>query len=84
MRKPTDNLIGQRFGRLTVVERAENYRHTTFFPNGKAVRSSIPMWRCVCDCGNEKTVLGANLKAGRTKSCGCYIKDWRKERMRED
>ncbi len=29
-------------------------------------------WRCVCDCGNEKTVLGGNLRRGNVVSCGCF------------
>ena len=29
-------------------------------------------YRCACKCGTEKSVFGANLRAGKTKSCGCY------------
>ena len=32
------------------------------------------MWHCKCDCGNECDVLGASLRNGNTKSCGCYQK----------
>lgn len=53
------DLTGQRFGRLVVVERAENSA------DGRA------RWLCRCDCGQSKTVLGEHLKKGRTKSCGC-------------
>lgn len=28
-------------------------------------------WRCVCDCGAETSVVGYQLKAGRSQSCGC-------------
>lgn len=28
-------------------------------------------WKCKCSCGNEKVVMGTNLKTGKTKSCGC-------------
>lgn len=59
--KPAHNRVdhtGKKFGRLTVIE----YSHT----NGK--RS---MWRCLCDCGNEKIVNGHELACGDTKSCGC-------------
>lgn len=30
------------------------------------------MWRCQCDCGNEKIVYGGHLETGHTKSCGCF------------
>lgn len=29
------------------------------------------MFKCICDCGNEKIVRGASLTAGNTQSCGC-------------
>lgn len=29
------------------------------------------MWKCQCDCGNEKIVYGGHLENGHTKSCGC-------------
>lgn len=53
------NLIGQRFGKLVVIERAPNDKHK------KA------QWLCQCDCGNQKIVAGASLRKGYTKSCGC-------------
>jgi hypothetical protein len=37
------------------------------------------MWLCKCDCGSYVTVDGGNLKAGRTKSCGCLLKERRPE-----
>jgi len=53
------NLIGQRFGHLTVLERAENNRHNQ------------TRWRCRCECGSEKVVLQSTLARGDAKSCGC-------------
>lgn len=53
------NLIGQKFGLLTVLEQAESQ-------GGKT------RWKCLCDCGNEKIVRGIHLTSGNTKSCGCY------------
>lgn len=53
------DLTGQRFGRLTVIERAEN------------AKCGRTMWNCKCDCGNEICVIGQNISSGRTKSCGC-------------
>lgn len=57
-RGPRKDLTGQRFGQLEVLG-----------PAGS--RSGRTAWRCRCDCGEETVVLGLNLVAGRTKSCGC-------------
>lgn len=54
------NLNGLRFGRLTVVGFSGLNKHR------KAT------WNCLCDCGNSVIVVGASLKNGSTKSCGCY------------
>ena len=61
------DLTGQRFGRLTVLSRAEDY----ISPKGK--KSS--RWLCQCDCGNIKVILGSALKNRRTRSCGCIAKE---------
>lgn len=65
------DLTGEKFGRLTVLGRAEN----SVTPNG-TVRT---MWRCVCDCGNEVVRSSQNLRAKGLLSCGC----WKKEVMSE-
>lgn len=61
------DLTGQRFGKLIVVSRADDY----IKPNG----NKIIQWRCVCDCGNEVVVRGEYLKSGHTKSCGCLTSE---------
>lgn len=66
------DMTGQRFGRLVVVERAEDY----IPPSG----SKKIMWRCKCDCGNEAIVMADALRQGRTKSCGCISKEKTAER----
>src|SRR5262245_44169457 len=53
------NITGQRFGRLVALHRAGTTK------NGKAV------WLCRCDCGNELTADGSNLRNSNTQSCGC-------------
>ncbi len=63
------NLVGKKFGRLTVVSRAENKRHLT-------------AWNCVCECGNTVVVTGSNLKSGHTKSCGCYDREMTSQRSK--
>ncbi len=52
------DLTGQRFG-LLVACCPEKDR------NGRSA------WRCICDCGTSVVVASANLRAGRTASCGC-------------
>ena len=52
------NLVGETFGRLTVLE--------------KQPESKIKLkWICQCDCGKRTIVLGGGLKSGNTRSCGC-------------
>lgn len=52
------DLTGRRFGKLTVIERAE----TTY---GKT------RWYCKCDCGKHTVTIAHKLLAGIVKSCGC-------------
>lgn len=59
----TKNLIGQRFGRLRVL----SFDHVDDHGN--------TYWKCLCECGNEKTVQYSNLVSGDTISCGCYAKE---------
>lgn len=51
--------IGNKYARLTVVERAPN-------------KDKKAMWLCLCDCGNQKVVSGTHLRTGHVSSCGCY------------
>lgn len=65
MIKTKDNLVGQIFGKLVVLERAEDHIQ----PSGQ--RKVV--WKCQCSCDNKTIcyVSGYNLKNGHTKSCGC-------------
>lgn len=55
------DLTGQRFGKLTVIERSATKK-------GRHI-----CWDCLCDCGNfVNAVMGDNLKSGDIKSCGCF------------
>ncbi len=63
--------VGERHGRLVVLDRAENQIE----PSG-AVRAR---WRCLCDCGNEIVTHGKSLAKGATKSCGCITKEMRQQ-----
>jgi hypothetical protein len=63
MPKPVRSLMGQRFGRLLVLE---------FSGLNKWNKA---LWLCLCDCGITKVLLGNSLTAGRTQSCGCFRKE---------
>jgi hypothetical protein len=54
------NEVGNRYGRLRVMERAANLY-------GKAA------WLCQCDCGNTIVVAGVVLRIGDANSCKCLL-----------
>ena len=54
------NLLGQRFGRLVVIEET-----------GKKNKSGCYLWKCQCDCGKIVEVSSGNLSSGHSLSCGC-------------
>lgn len=60
------DLTGQRFGRLLVTALA-----------GKKVypKSTVLIYRCRCDCGNETEVFASSLRSKMTKSCGCLNRE---------
>lgn len=59
----TDNLIGQRFGKLLVQKEMGFILKS----NGKRTR----IYECLCDCGNICLVQHQYLTYGDTTSCGC-------------
>ena len=52
------DLSGERYGRLTVLCRAEN-------KNGRT------SWLCECECGSLVEVRGNDMRMGKVQSCGC-------------
>lgn len=61
--KNTKNIIGEKYGMLTVVAQA---------PRPKNARRRGSWWYCDCDCGSKNFIANANhLKNGDNKSCGC-------------
>ena len=60
--KEKPDLIGQVFGKLTVIELDQE-------------SSGRRKWICKCSCGNTVSVREYNLKSGNTKSCGCTRKE---------
>ena len=58
-----ENLVGEVFGRLTVICRDSKQTTKT-------------RWICKCICGVTKSVAAGNLKNTHTKSCGCLKREF--------
>lgn len=58
-----NDFAGRAFGRWKVEG---------FAGRGPGRRS---MWRCVCRCGQVSVVSDANLRSGKSRSCGCLKSD---------
>lgn len=54
----TSDLLGQHFGRYTVIAYAPN-------------RGRHKYYMCICACGNTNEVRGHALRQGHSNSCGC-------------
>lgn len=52
------DLSGQKFGKLYIESIAFVKKYDKYY-------------NCICDCGTRKVILGANIKSGKIKSCGC-------------
>ena len=72
--KHAEDLTGKTFGRLTVLERAED--HISHCGHKEI------MWKCRCECGNEVIVRGQSLRSGVTRSCGCLKRELTSERTK--
>lgn len=70
MGRKAKDIIGKRFGRLIILERAENGA------------KGNPRWLCKCDCGNTTTVYWVNLKSKKTQSCKCLMAEEAGKRAR--
>lgn len=55
------DLIGERFGKLTVLRRTDERNS-----EGRV------LWECRCDCGNIVLKNSHDLRKGHLKSCGCF------------
>ncbi len=67
------DLVGCRFGRLTVLEKTDQRE------------KHYVLWRCRCDCGREILVDTKRLKRGTVRDCGCVPgKNARRGNVAED
>lgn len=61
-----EDIVGKRFGKLTVAEYLSRVRKG---------RQTVPIYKCICDCGNEVEADRWILLKGDKKSCGCAHRD---------
>lgn len=79
--RPKDDIVGKKFGVLTVLEQIEDY----ISPNG----AHWAQYRCECDCGNFVNVKGVDLTRKETTDhkpkthCGCLSTMNRSEAQRK-
>ena len=74
----TINLIGNHYGRLTVIARAGSKII------GIKQQRKEPCWLCQCSCGKKTIATSQNLRCGDTRSCGCLSHELKSQRMKND
>lgn len=57
------DLAGQRFGLWSAVKQTGN------------TKGGSALWLCVCDCGTSRSVVGSDLRQGKSTGCGCAGND---------
>lgn len=60
------DILGQRFGRVVVIEEA----------NLRIERRLA--WVCQCDCGKITNLRSSSLRSGKVRSCGCLLREHQK------
>lgn len=61
--KTVSSMVGKTYGDLYIAE---------YLPGESTAK--VDKYRCICTCGNEKNILGGNLRRGNSKSCGCLVR----------
>lgn len=67
----TQNLSGERYGRLTALHFVGHIRRGEILARA---------WLCRCDCGTEVIITHNNLYSGNSKSCGCLRTEIRRSK----
>lgn len=63
-RRARIRMLGRKFGRLTVLARSLKVR-----------QFKGACWECRCECGSIVEVQGCDLRRGKTRSCGCLMRE---------
>ncbi len=70
-----ENLVGKRFGRLIVVGRSNK--------RGSRGKRTVPLWECICDCGNVTYKATDVLTNPNLSMCSDCAKKYATEKMRD-
>lgn len=71
MAKKYQDISGQKWGNLLVLNQVEKLQRGTFY-------------LCLCDCGNKTKATISQLLFGKKKSCGCLIKKKHRDKNRKN
>jgi hypothetical protein len=72
MGKEIKNLLGKKFGRLTVIKYYKSE------DQGKNIK-----WECICECGNTHITTRRLLVGNHVRSCGCLKVETTKQNQKE-
>jgi len=69
-------------GKLTIDEVGKQYGRLKVIAHGGLNAARKAKWLCECECGKTSTVLGADLRQGTTRSCGCLQREYLSRRVK--
>lgn len=73
------NLVGEKFGRWTVLSPVPKGD-----PEYLRIKTHERLWRCRCECGEERSLRTNTLTCGHSSSCGCLRVEVGKNRVGKD
>jgi hypothetical protein len=72
-------LINKKFGRYTILAKGQDGYFNRKRKDGTIVKVAFHKVLCKCECGELRSVKLNYLISGRTKSCGCLIREFHKK-----
>ena len=64
------------------IQVGDTYNYLKVIKRVGSRKNNVTVWECECLlCGNHKDVSADHLRSGATKSCGCYRKQYMKDKQ---